>query len=79
MFARDAIFSNSRHEPWWFRLLRRTFAILLVLAVIAYGYVQLLNLVSFVKSPNIVTVESKKGGGFPGKYIIKYRYYNNNN
>ncbi|PKC68352.1 hypothetical protein RhiirA1_417010 [Rhizophagus irregularis] len=69
MFARDAIFPNQRHEPWWFRLLRRTSAIILVLAVIAYGYVQLLNLVSFVKSPNIVTLESKKGGGFPGFVI----------
>ena len=59
-------FLKKCHEPWWF-LLRRTSAIILVLAVIAYGYVQLLNLVSFVKSPNIVTLESKKGGGFPGK------------
>ncbi|CAB4425021.1 unnamed protein product [Rhizophagus irregularis] len=38
MFARDAIFPNQRHELWWFRLLRRTSAIILVLAVIAYGW-----------------------------------------
>ncbi|GBB99471.1 hypothetical protein RclHR1_03530018 [Rhizophagus clarus] len=69
MFARDAIFNNERHEPWWFRLLRRTSAIVLVLAVVAYGSFQLLNLLSFVDAPNIVIIESKSGLSFPG-FII---------
>jgi hypothetical protein len=67
MFARDAIFSNERHEPWWFRLLRRGTAILLVFAVIAYGLVQLLNLSNYKDTPNIVIIESKRNVIFPGK------------
>jgi hypothetical protein len=69
MFLQDAIFwNNSRNEPWWFGMIRRTFALIFVGGVVLFGIFQLQNLSTYLNLPNIVIVEYTKGITYPGKY-----------
>ncbi|CAG8631428.1 9754_t:CDS:2 [Funneliformis mosseae] len=69
MFAKDALCLNFRTEPWWFRLIRRIFAITLLIVVGAYGSYQLTNFTMFINTANIVVIEPKTNVSFPGFVI----------
>jgi hypothetical protein len=70
MFLQDALFlNNSRNEPWWFKLIRRTSALFFVGAVLFFAVIQIQNLSSYFYLPNIVIIESKKEINYPGKYF----------
>ncbi|GBB99470.1 hypothetical protein RclHR1_03530017 [Rhizophagus clarus] len=69
MIFHDAIFRNRRNEPWWFKVIRRIFALSFVIMIFLYGISQFKNIKNFLYTPNIVIVELKNGVNFPGFVI----------
>jgi hypothetical protein len=64
---RDALFTNRRNEPWWFKIIRRVFALSFIFLIMIYGITQFRSIIDFLYAPNILIVESKNGVNFPGK------------
>nr|CAG8460655.1 4897_t:CDS:2 [Entrophospora candida] len=59
MFINDAIFGNSRIEPWWFRFLRKISAIFCIIVILFHASYQVSYLMDFINTPQILITESR--------------------